>query len=218
MSSNAGTQVELALKQLPTLLAGTISIDGSLERTEPRNAILVMVSVIDDGMSTLQSFWRLLSKAVSIGVFVTGTAFFASVQLLALPMAVMVVTLVLAAGVFGRAIASWITDRVSRAEPLIHVIVNTKEEACQIIAKILMLNKNSKDTPESEMRAIQVEINGHIFVNCRRVAKRSPWHIRILGIMAEPFDLARFIRRQDGLQSVPMRDLDASQTYQTLRR
>ncbi len=76
----------------------------------------------------------------SIGVFVTGTAFFTAVQLLALPMAVMVLTFTLAAGVFGRGFANWIVTRVDGEEPLIHIIVKDAREAHQVISRILELD------------------------------------------------------------------------------
>jgi hypothetical protein len=141
-----------------------------------------MVSIVGNGK--FASLWRLLSKSISIAVFVTGTAMFASVTLVSLPMAVMVLTLVLSAGVFSRAIAGWLVRRVSEKEPMIHVIVNSEDEANHAICRILKIEiANGPD--------IQVEINGHVFVNGRRVASRSPWHVAILGVLANPYDLRR---------------------------
>jgi len=173
---NVGT----ALRQLYTMPAAKVSFSGSTQFTQSRNAVLVMVSVV--GSAKLASFWRLLSKSVSIAVFITGTAMFASVTLVALPMAVLVLTLVLSAGVFSRAIAGWLVRRVAEKEPMIHVIVNSEEEANHAVCCILKLK--SADGAD-----VQVEIGGHIFVNGRRVATRSRWHVALLGVLANPYDL-----------------------------
>ncbi|KAH7021005.1 uncharacterized protein B0I36DRAFT_387802 [Microdochium trichocladiopsis] len=204
-----GKAIERAVGQLQTITPGVVHIISGTETTSPRNAILIIVSVIgsegDEGSRlNAQSFWRLLTKSASIAVFVTGTAFFASAQLLALPMAVMALTLLLAAAVFGRAIASYITTSVGTSEPMIHVIVNSRSEAYQVIARIMLL---THDSPRREqnveaaagaaaVRDIQIELNGHIFVNCKRVAQRSRWWLNVLGIMAKPYDLAGVTRRR----------------------
>lgn len=135
----------------------------------------------------------------SIGVFVTGTAFPAAVQLLALLMAVMVLTFFLAAGEFGRGFANWIVSRIDREEPLIYVIVKDAGEAHQVISRTLELdyysnlNEATEQGERSSASLVQVEIEGYVFIKHRWVAHRSPWHVRIWGIMANPFDL-----RQDG--------------------
>ncbi|KAL8688028.1 MAG: hypothetical protein Q9224_004991 [Gallowayella concinna] len=185
--------VDRVLHGLASLKAGTATVQGSKQYTRPLNAVLVVISVVNHGDQRIRSLLRLLSKCTSIATFVTGTALFASVQLLALPMAVMVLTLVLAAGVYGRAITGWIVQGVSKTEPLIHVIVNSTEEAQHVIARILSLDEyGTEDTEfpnESEVRNLQVELHGHVFVKRRRVAHRTPWYLRTLGVLAQPFDL-----------------------------
>lgn len=143
---------------------------------------MIMVSVV--GERRFGSFWRVLSKSTSIAVFGTGTAMFASVTLLSLPIAVLVLTLNLLARFFGRAIAGWIVSRVSETEPMIHVISNTRQEAYRAVSEILSL-KLDDGIP------FQIEVHGNIFINQRRVAKRSSWLVRILGVIAEPYDLRR---------------------------
>lgn len=178
----AADNIAIALGQLNTLKTTNLTIHGSRQFTRPRNSVMIMVSIVGD--SRFGSFWRLLSKSTSIAVFVTGTALFASVMLLSLQMAVMVLTLNLFAGVFGRAIAGWMVSRVSEIEPMIHVISNTRHEASQAVGEILSI-RSDDGTP------FQVEVNGHIFINQRRVAKRSPWYVAILGVIAEPYDLRK---------------------------
>ena len=143
---------------------------------------MVMVSVV--GENTGDNIWRLLSKTLSVAAFVTGTAVFASVTLLSLIMATVVVTLTLAAGFFGRAIAGWIVGRVSGTEPMIHIISGNEQEAYQAITEVLCLKSND-GTP------FQVEINGHIFINERRVASRSPFKVAMLGVLAESYDVTQ---------------------------
>lgn len=180
------------LRQLGSLRAGTPTFRSSQQHIRPRNAVLVMVSVISNGNPCLGPALRLFSKCASIATFVMGTAFFTSTQLLALPVAVMTLTLVLGAGVFSRAIAGWIVHGVNKTEPMLHVIVNSTQEAQHVIARILSLNKYAGiQAHGDEMRKIQVEIDGHVFVKQRRVAYRTPWYLRTLGVLAEPFDLRK---------------------------
>ncbi|KAF7509883.1 hypothetical protein GJ744_007394 [Endocarpon pusillum] len=180
------------LHQLASLRAGAVTFHGSNQFTRPRNVVLVIVSVTNQGRNRVRQLLRLLCKCTSIATFVTGTALFASVQLLALPMAVMTLTLILAAGVFGRAIIGWIVSGVDRTEPLIHLIADTTQEAQKIIAQILSLGDGGgQDTNGNEVRNIQVELAGHIFISQRRVASRSPWYRRTFGVLAEPFDLRK---------------------------
>ncbi|KAL8870544.1 MAG: hypothetical protein Q9174_003439 [Haloplaca sp. 1 TL-2023] len=169
------SSVKHVLQQLASLKAGSAYFSGSQQYTKPRNAVLVMVSVINDGKERVGPLLRLFTKCNSIATFVVGTALFASVQLLALPVAVMTLTLVLAAGVFSRAITGWI---VSGAQ--------------HVIARILSLDEASGVRVNGdEYRKIQVEIGGHVFVEQRRVAYRTPWHVRLLGVLSEPFDLRK---------------------------
>ncbi|KAI4259739.1 MAG: hypothetical protein L6R42_004428 [Xanthoria sp. 1 TBL-2021] len=119
--------VNCVLQGLASLKAGTATIQGSRQHTRLRNAVLVVISVVGHGDQRIRSLLRLLSKCTSIATFVTGTSLFASVQLLALPMAVFVLTLVLAAGVNGRAITSWIVQGVSKTEPS-----STSLSSCQL--------------------------------------------------------------------------------------
>ncbi|KAL8924696.1 MAG: hypothetical protein Q9208_003886 [Pyrenodesmia sp. 3 TL-2023] len=180
------------LRQLGSLRAGSVTYRGSQQHTRPRNAVLVMVSVIKNGDAIHGPLLRVFSKCASIATFVMGTAFFASTQLLALPVAVMTLTLVLGADVFSRAITGWIVQDVNKTEPMLHVIVNSTQEAQHVIARILSLDEDAgMPAHGDEMRKIQVEIDGHVFVEQRRVAHRTPWYPRAFGVLAEPFDLRK---------------------------
>lgn len=143
---------------------------------------MVMVSIV--GHNKGDQIWRLLSRSFSVTVFVSGTAIFASVTLLSLIMAVVVLTLTLAAGIFGRAIAGWIVGHVSGTEPMMHVLTNDEKEACQAIAQILRLRSDDGS-------AFQIEIDGHILINERRVATRSKLMVALLGVLTEPYDITK---------------------------
>jgi hypothetical protein len=194
-NNTASENVAIALKQLKTLKPASLTVYGSRLRTRSRNSVMIMVSVV--GENTGDNLWRLLSKILSVAAFVTGTAVFASVTLLSLIMAIVVTTLVLAAGLFGRAIAGWIVGRVSGTEPMVHVISGNEHEAYQAITEVLCLKSND-GTP------FQVEINGHIFVNERRVASRSPFKVAMLGVLAEPYDVTQAHRGTEMTPSTTM--------------
>ena len=190
-------KVSRSLSRLSRLQAATVLIRGSRVQTRAVNTVMIMVSVVATE-KPLGSLRRLMTKMSSIGVFVTGTAFFAAVQLLALPMAILVLTLILAAGVFGRGFANWIVTRIDQEEPLVHIIVKDTQEAHTVISKILELDSRGglveTDLAEEGRkggRLLQVEIGGHVFIRRRRVAHRSSWHVKTWGIMASPFDLRK---------------------------
>ncbi|KAG8531817.1 uncharacterized protein KY384_003453 [Bacidia gigantensis] len=194
---NPAASAEQVLYQLASPRAGTAILQSSKQYTRPRNAVLVIVSVASHGQNRTKSIFRLASKCLGIAIFVVGTAIFASAQLLALPVAVTVLTLILAAGVGSRAINGWIVSGVSKTEPLIHVIVNTTQEAQQVIARILSIDRyDDQVLGEGKVRKIQVELGGHVFVNQRRVGSRSTLWLRGLGVLAEPFDLRRIDRSE----------------------
>jgi len=175
-------RVQQALPQLDTMRTAKVRFTHGTEYTRPRNTVLVMISVVGyRGAGATVA--RLLSKSSSLAVFITGTAMFASVTLVSLPMAVLAITLVLSAGVFGRAIAGWMVRMVAVKEPMIHVIVTKEEEANHAIARILKVELGDDDAH------VQVEINGHIFVNGWRVSKRPRWHLALFGVMSRPYDL-----------------------------
>ncbi|KAJ2993241.1 hypothetical protein NUW58_g1904 [Xylaria curta] len=128
-------------------------------------------------------------------VFVTGTAFFASAQLVALPMAVMALTLLLAAGIFSRGIVGYICNTAEHAEPMTHVMVNSLSEAHKVVAAIMKINHDTGENGGVFPRAVQIEVDGHIFVDCRRIATRSRLYTSLFGIMAGPFDLGSLQRK-----------------------
>ena len=200
---NPNASTKHMLHQLASVNAGEPILHGSKQFTRPRNAVLVMISVINKGDNRPKSALRLISRCFSLGVFVLGTATFASAQLVALPVAVLVLTLILAAALFARAITGWIVAAVNKTEPLIHVIVNTTQEAQCLIGRILSLDEyDSQRTEENKSRKIQIELDGYVYMKQRRVSSRSCWYLRILGVLAEPFDLRTVSQSKPYTQAV----------------
>jgi hypothetical protein len=72
---------------------------------------------------------------------------------------------------------------------MIHIISRTKEEAYQAIAEIVTLKS-------SDGSLFQVEINGHVLINERRVASRSRLKVAVFGVLAEPYDIAKPYRKR----------------------
>ena len=177
--------VETILRQLETLRTARVINRGSSVKTVPRCSVTVLVSVVGIGNKYKQHFLQIFSKAASITVFVCGTAIFAAVVLLALEAAVMILTLLLAGGIIGRAMASLMVSALCDDEPLIHVIV-PEEHEYKVVSSLL-----SKDAFQGA--DVQIEVRGNIFVRQQRVAKRKwgRWYVHFWGVTAEPFDLLR---------------------------
>jgi hypothetical protein len=97
------------LQQLGTLEPGNLKIVGSYESTLARNRLLVLVSVARDSQddqgpttSLLRYAIQVFLKLTAITIYVFATSIFASVTLLALPMAQMMLMLVVGSGILGR--------------------------------------------------------------------------------------------------------------------
>lgn len=82
---------------------GKILIEPNKPWSAANNAFYVIISV--RGVSNPHAFLRVFSKILSIGVYTVGTAMFASSTLATILVAVVVASLVIIAGVFGRVTA-----------------------------------------------------------------------------------------------------------------
>ncbi|RDW78263.1 hypothetical protein BP5796_06115 [Coleophoma crateriformis] len=182
----AADMVGLALKQLSTVKPAAIRLTVSSLPTQHRSSILVMVSVAHDlqNLPRWRSGLQILAKCGSVIVFVFGTCIFSAVSLLAMPMVQMVVVLILAAGIGSRLIAKAIVAEITKTEPMVHVVTNDESQAFEAIAEIFRLQQK----PDMNF---QVEVKGQIFVDGKRVGKRSQWHRRILGVLASTYDLRK---------------------------
>ncbi|KAF2109746.1 hypothetical protein BDV96DRAFT_651716 [Lophiotrema nucula] len=184
--------IETNLPQLKTLKTGSVRFIGPPQsNAEPCNVLFVLVSVTSQSHNWRQTFTRSLSKIISIAVFIVGTACFASAQLLSIAMATFVLACVLGAGVFGRAITSWIVAGIETADPMIHFVAETELEAHFILAQLFAIQL--EDTAALKRRQVQVELNGHVFLDQRRITSRSTLAARALGILNKPYDLAKSV-------------------------
>ena len=190
------------LLQLDTLKPGKLSIVGSAESTSARNTLLVNISIardVNDKNGRVTHFWRyalqLFLKLGSVTIYVFATSIFAAVSLLALPMAQMVLMLIVGAGICTRTIVGNIVYSMMQQGSLLHIIVNSEEEANNVIAEAF---RHQLDADEDTK--FQIEVQGHVFVDAKRIKSRSVWRRRLLGALASPHDFTR----SHGAEYVPV--------------
>ena len=181
------------LGQLETLKPGKFSIVGSTESTVGRNSLLVNISIARDVNhkgGRVTPIWRyalqLFLKLGSVTIYVFATSIFAAVTLLALPMAQMVLMLIVGAGICARTMVGNIVYTMMQQGSLLHIIVNSADEASEVIAEVFRLQLDADEHPK-----FQIEVQGHVFVDAKRITSRSVWRRRLLGVLASPHDFAR---------------------------
>lgn len=109
-------------------------------------------------------------------------------------MATFVLACILGAGVFGRAITSWIVTGIETADPMVHFVADSDDEAYHMLARLFMIGRVGMS--DNMTRQIQIEINGQVFLDRRRVASRSSWIPRLMGILTSPYNLARAVYKE----------------------
>lgn len=193
------------LGQLKTLKRGQLRTIGSVTPiSRDDNKLMILISIArdshKDGPRT--SSWRyglqIFLNLGSITIFVFATSIFAAVTLLALPMSQMILMIVVGTAVISRALVSKIVDTIQKQRNFLHIIVTTKKEASEVLAVIFNSQQGSDDS-----RPYQIEIDGNIFIDGTRVASRSAWIRRILGLMARPYDIGKV---RGGYRIVPSED------------
>ncbi|KAL8832879.1 MAG: hypothetical protein Q9170_004699 [Blastenia crenularia] len=158
---------------------GQIIRDGNEPWSSSRVPFYVVISL--EGISGSHAALRVFSKAFAIGVFVTGTAIFASTQLIAMSVAVTVLCLVLGAGVFERVIAMWMASEMMKTKPVLHRVVKSRGLAAEYIDRILAID------------GLVVEVMGHVIVSGRCIQRYNPW-FRLsnwLGLLAGPYNIGK---------------------------
>ena len=188
--------VNANLKQLGTLEPGNVKIVGSYDTTTACNRLLVLISVARDSQddrgpttSLFRSAIQVFLKLSALTIYVFATSIFAAVTLLALPMAQMILMLVVGAGILGRVLVGNIAHAIKQQNSVIHVIADSEQEAAGFVARVFEDQKRPGIGTN-----FQIEIDGHVFVNQIRIKSRSPWPVRILGVLAKPYELTR-VRR-----------------------
>ena len=153
------------------------------EKGEPWSSSMVPFYVIIslEGISPTHALLRVVSKAISVGVFAAGTAIFASATLIPMSVALTVLCLLLGAGVFGRLAALWMASEMMKTKPVLHRVVKSKGSAAEYIDHIFNID------------GLVVETMGHIVVNGRCIARYNKWTrlSSYFGILAGPYDLAK---------------------------
>lgn len=150
-----------------------------LPRTSSQNRNAFYVVISERGVRSWHAALRVLSKAVSVGVFAVGTATFASAQFISITIALMTLCLVLGVAVLGRVVALWMAKSLMEHEPIIHKIVGSDDEVGRYIKMI------------TSIEGLLIEIKGHVIVNGVCVARRHEWLTlaKWIGVCAAPFDL-----------------------------
>lgn len=177
-ASGSSTEILDALKA-GINCKGQVIRDSGEPWSSSRVPFYVIISL--EGISGPHAALRVFSKAFAIGVFVTGTAIFASMQLVAMSIAMPVLSLVLAAGLFGRIIALWMVSEMMKTNPVLHRVVATRALAAEYIDRILSID------------GLVVDVMGHVIVNGRCIQRHNQifslasW----LGLLAGPFDIRK---------------------------
>ena len=158
---------------------GQVVRDGKEPWSSSRVPFYVIICL--EGSSGLHAALRVLSKAITIAVFVLGTAMFASTQLIYLSIAIAVLCLVLGAGVFGRVIAMWMAYEMMKTKPVLHRVVKSRRLVAECIDRILAID------------GLVVEVMGHVIVNGQCIHRYTPpfaWSFWF-GLLAKPYDVGK---------------------------
>jgi hypothetical protein len=162
---------------------GRIVMDTSEPWAAPRVPFYVIISL--EGITPSHATLRVVSKAISVGVFAAGTAAFASATMITISVALTVLCLVLGAGVFGRVVAMWMASEMMIVNPVLHAVVKTRAEASDYISHILAIN------------GLTVELMGHVIVNGRCIGRYNEWFraARVFGVLSPAFNLSKLAQK-----------------------
>ncbi|KAI0468248.1 hypothetical protein F4859DRAFT_524736 [Xylaria cf. heliscus] len=160
---------------------GKIRMDPNKPWASNRHSFMVIISM--EGVTRAKGTLRVISKAVSVGVFAAGTAAFASATLITISVALIALCLILGAGVFGRVAAIWMVSEMMKEKPVIHRVVHGESEAEKLIQEIL-------NTP-----GLTVEFLGHVFINGKCVQRYNRYlsWFNIFGILVSPYNVENLI-------------------------
>jgi hypothetical protein len=141
--------------------------------------LLVISFSTDDKRSPIWlKVLRLIIKAGDVTIYVLATSVFASVALVALPMAQMLLMVIMGSGVFSRAIASGLVTAAHEELPLIHLI--TEDEATGDYLMLKVMKMQSEDTSISYL----LEMDGKLWSCPRYIGNTNPWARRLFGFFA----------------------------------
>lgn len=163
---------------------GRVFMDPDEPFSVPRTPFYAIISL--DKISQSHAALRVLSKAITVGVFAAGTATFASATLITISVALTTLCLVLGAGVFGRVAALWMASEMMQTDPVLHKVVQNRQEATEYIDAIL------------RKPGLVFEVMGHVIINGRCVCRMNKWFrwCTLFGVLAPPFNVANIALRQ----------------------
>ena len=144
--------------------------------------------VSKESISALHASFRIFAKAFSVAVFAFGTILFASATLIA---SSMVLSLVLAYGVFGRVVSIWMAAEMNRYnEPVLYAVVQDRADAAAQVQRILALP------------GLLIEMHGHVICHGRSVHRQNEWlsRLKYIGLLALPFDITKLASRVQPLE------------------
>lgn len=157
----------------------TMSRDQAWSASRHSFYVIISVAEIGHGHATL----RVISKAISVGVFAAETVTFASATLITISVALTTLCLILGAGVFGRVASLWMASKFMEEKPTLQRTVKSVREADAFIMSML------------KIPGLAFELKGHVFLNGRRIYRYSPWlrWSTFFGILAPPFRIDKLV-------------------------
>jgi hypothetical protein len=163
---------------------GRVILVNSTPEPVSKDAVYVIIS--QEGTTLITTVLRLLAKTMSVAAFTMSTALFASSTLVTIQPAVIVMTTILASGIFGRVTAMWISAVIMRDRPVLHRVVKSEDEASMFMEAVL------------KKQGLICEVMGHVIVNGRCVGRYAKvnWSL-VFGVLTKPFDVAKTAVRGD---------------------
>jgi len=163
---------------------GCIFVDHQTSPPAPKTVFYVIISC--EGIHKYHVALRLFSKLFSAGAFTFSTALFASASLMQITIATVIMTMILAAGIFGRITAMWISGIIMQDKPVLHRIVRTEKDANIFVEAVL------------RKQGLVCEVLGHVIINgrCVQRRKRLDWG-NVVGVLARPIDIMRIATKSN---------------------
>ncbi|KAI4124993.1 MAG: hypothetical protein LQ341_007012 [Variospora aurantia] len=94
----------------------------------------------------------------------------------------MILSLVLSAGVWGRVTAMWIASQMNKvSDPVLHTVVRERLDAAGHMEEIL------------KIPGLIGETGGHVIINGHSIKRRNPWFsaATYIGLLAAPYDITK---------------------------
>jgi hypothetical protein len=178
--SSASSVIENLKKGYNT--TGHIIMNSNTPCPAPKNAFYVIIS--QEGTTPTTTALRLFAKTMSVAAFTMSTALFASSTLVTIRPAVIIMTTILASGIFGRVTAMWFSAVIMRDRPVLHRVVKSEEEAGVFMEAVL------------QREGLVREVLGHVVVGgrCVGTCAKVNWSL-VFGVLSKPSDIVKIALR-----------------------